>query len=293
MKGGTFMTNLPPNNIPYIKENDKYIAKYGVIVEKGYDFENIVHTHDFIEFVYTFRGKITHSIDNKKYPTNKGDLAIINYNQTHSFTGSKNCQYYNFIIKSEYIDRKIAFNKDFYSLLELNDYIEFKNLVDKNNPVISFSPNEKETFENFLIFLDGEIAEKQSGYNTLAYSTVSILLTMILRKMASTYTNTDSSLDEILKYISENYSENLSLSKLAAICHYNPSYLSRKFMLYTGVTFTEYLKKIRINHACDMLINSNEQVSSICNKVGYTDTTRFHKHFKQITGTTPLSYRKS
>jgi len=287
------MASSPCTGKPYFMENNKYFARYDVIVEKGYHFDMIPHTHDFIELVYTFRGKITHAIDNNEFPTSKGDLAIINYEQVHNYAGTKNSQYYNFLIKSEYIDKSIASNKDFYALLELNDYMDFKNLVDKNNPIISFSPDEREIFEHILILLDDEIEKKETGYKTLTYSAVSILLIMILRKMSNTYTNMDNSLKEILKYISENYNENISESKLAAICHYNPSYFSRMFRAQTGVTFTDYLKKTRIKSACDMLLHSDAKISDIYSKVGYTDKTKFHRHFKQITGTTPLSYRKN
>jgi len=65
------------------------------------------------------------------------------------------------------------------------------------------------------------------------------------------------------------------------------------FKIHTGVTFTEYLKKTRIEAACNLLMNTDLKVSDIYVKVGYTDKTKFHKHFQQITGMTPLAFKKS
>ena len=287
------MADSPCIERPYFMENGKYFARNDVIVEKGSHFDHVPHTHDFIELVYTFKGKITHIIDNVEYPTSKGDLIIINYGQLHNYVGSKNSSYYNFLIKSEYIDESIATNKDFFALLELNDYMDFKELVNKNSPILSFSPNERVTFEHILIMIDDELEKKEIGYQTLAYSAVSILLTMIFRKMTITYSNVENSLREVLAYIKENFNENISESELAAICHYNPSYFSRLFKSHTGVTFTDYLKKTRITAACDMLMHTDTKVNDIYMKVGYTDKTKFHRHFRQITGMTPLAYKKS
>lgn len=278
---------------PYFFENGKYFAKTDIIVEKGSHFDNVPHTHDFIEFVYTYKGKITHSIDNVEYPTTKGDLIIINFNQVHNYGGSSDSQYYNFLVKPEYINESIASNKDFFALLDLKDYKDLKNLIKKENNLIQFSPEERRSFEHILILLDDEIEAKKIGYEALIYSGMTILITMILRKMSISYTNAENNLKEVLLYIKEHFSESISENKLAEMCHYNPSYFSRMFKDHTGMTFTSYLKNVRIRAACSMLQNTDIKINDLYSKVGYTDKTKFHRHFRQITGSTPLAYRKS
>ena len=98
--------------------------------------------------------------------------------------------------------------------------------------------------------------------------------------------------NETLRYIKEHCTEKLSIEMFSKKGHYNPSYFSRAFKKYTGVTFTEYLKQARINLACELLLNTNTKIDDIYTEVGYSDKTKFFKHFKEYTHTTPLKYRK-
>ena len=98
--------------------------------------------------------------------------------------------------------------------------------------------------------------------------------------------------NETLRYIKEHCTEKLSIEMFSKKGHYNPSYFSRAFKKYTGVTFTEYLKQVRIEKACEMLLNTNEKIDHIYPKVGYSDKTKFFKDFREYTSTTPLKYRK-
>jgi len=273
--------------------NNKYFIDKDIIIEKNTCCKTRVHTHNFIELVYIFRGKIIHTIDDAEYPTSKGDMLVINYNQQHSFNGSSDALYYNLLIKPEFINNSQNAREDFFALLDLKNYEDFKNLIDRNNSVIKFSPDERITVENLLVLLENELSTNHSGYYTVAYSAVNIILTMILRRMSVESKNAENNMREVLSYIKENYNEYISVAKLASLTHYNSSYFSRMFKIHTGVTFTEYLKKTRIEAACNLLMNTDLKVSDIYVKVGYTDKTKFHKHFQQITGMTPLAFKKS
>jgi len=59
------------------------------------------------------------------------------------------------------------------------------------------------------------------------------------------------------------------------------------------VTVSEYIQKIRIEEACNLLRNSNYKVILIAQMVGYKDIKHFNEIFKKITGMTPSSYKKS
>jgi len=74
---------------------------------------------------------------------------------------------------------------------------------------------------------------------------------------------------------------------------YSTPYMSKRFKQETGVTFSEYLKKVRIDASRRLLINTNKSVAEISELVGYVDTTFFHNTFRDIVGCTPLEYRKT
>ena len=250
------------------------------------------HTHDFIEFVYMIKGKSLHKIDGVEYPLSGGDLLIINYDQVHSFNGDSKAVYCNFLIKPALIDKRMEKSRDLFSLFNTGNYKEFKDLINNDCRHIRFSPEEKDCFEYMLRLINVELKEKKIGCYLTASSGVNFLLTMIFRKMCNTPKNQDRQIAKIFEYINKNYDQNISVTELAQMCHYNPSYFSRIFKNYAGVPFSEYLKKVRIENACRIIKTGNIKISNLYTKVGYTNKTNFYKHFKEVVGVTPNQYKK-
>lgn len=116
-----------------------------------------------MEFVYIIRGKYVHTVDNIQYPVIKGDLVVINYNQTHGFYSDCNSEHYNILIKPEFISEKIEKHDDVFALLELTEYGDFKNLIDKQNPVISFSKEEQKRLKPLSVCLKASLKKTISG----------------------------------------------------------------------------------------------------------------------------------
>ncbi|MNZ84779.1 Bifunctional transcriptional activator/DNA repair enzyme AdaA [compost metagenome] len=87
--------------------------------------------------------------------------------------------------------------------------------------------------------------------------------------------------------------ENLSLAHLAQISHGSPYHLHRTFKKTTGQTPGEYIQRIRIGHAKELLISSQLSISEVGEKVGLHNTPYFITLFKKLTGVTPARYRQT
>ena len=85
----------------------------------------------------------------------------------------------------------------------------------------------------------------------------------------------------------------LQFGKLRTCSTEHTPYMSKRFKQETGVTFSEYLKHVRIDASRRLLINTDKSVAEISELVGYMDTTFFHNTFRTIVGCTPLEYRKN
>lgn len=96
---------------------------------------------------------------------------------------------------------------------------------------------------------------------------------------------------EILEYIDENYNKSLELRDIANELNLNYYYLSYYFNSHCNEGFLEYLNRIRIEKACDLLKENKRYVSEISSMIGYSDHSYFCRVFKKITGYTPSSYR--
>lgn len=95
----------------------------------------------------------------------------------------------------------------------------------------------------------------------------------------------------LLTYVNKNYSKDLSLGILAEKFNLNYSYCSEQFKQFTGLNFSKYLNKLKLNHACDLLENSSASIEEISRIVGYNDYHYFLQVFKKHMSLTPMNYR--
>jgi len=93
-------------------------------------------------------------------------------------------------------------------------------------------------------------------------------------------------------YIGQHYSdEHLSLETVAQFVNMSPSYFSAVFKQHTGETFVDYVTRIRVERARQLLGNSEFRTYEVSYMVGYSNPTYFSTLFKKVTGLTPSQYR--
>lgn len=99
-------------------------------------------------------------------------------------------------------------------------------------------------------------------------------------------------ISEILEYIKNHYSEDISLYTAAEYVHMNHIYISRLFKKEMGETFLETLTKFRLKKACELLANYDHKIYEISSMVGIFDPGYFSQVFKKYYGLTPSEYRE-
>lgn len=105
----------------------------------------------------------------------------------------------------------------------------------------------------------------------------------------------DAELDQIntiVNRISENPSHSQSAAEVAAELAMSESRFSRFFRRATGNTYTDFVNRVRINRACQMLMSSDRYVTNICYDVGFNNVANFNRRFLEIKGMTPSEFRK-
>lgn len=94
-----------------------------------------------------------------------------------------------------------------------------------------------------------------------------------------------------IRYISQNFSRNLTLDEVADHVHLNSAYFSTLFKQSTGSSFKEYLNMVRIEESKRLLSNTDYSIIDISLATGFEDQSYFSKVFKKYTGLTPKQYR--
>ena len=96
-----------------------------------------------------------------------------------------------------------------------------------------------------------------------------------------------------INMIQEFYATGITLDEIAEKLHITPEYLGTQFHREVGVTFSAYIKKLRMAKAKELLIGTQLKLYEIAEKVGYTDSKYFSKVFKETFGQLPADYRKT
>lgn len=100
-------------------------------------------------------------------------------------------------------------------------------------------------------------------------------------------------IEKMQEYVKQNYMNiNLSVELLAEAAGYSPYYFSKIFREITGQNVTDYIRKIRINKAKELLGNDNFRVNEIYTLIGFTNISQFYSVFKKDVGLTPMAYRE-
>lgn len=97
----------------------------------------------------------------------------------------------------------------------------------------------------------------------------------------------------VFDFVRNNYSERISLKEVADLVNMSPTAFCRFFKYKSQKTFSRFLIEVRIANACKMLLQDDLNTSECCYGSGYNNLSNFHKHFKSVTGMTPLEFRKN
>ena len=93
------------------------------------------------------------------------------------------------------------------------------------------------------------------------------------------------------EFIRQNQAEELSLGMVARAVNTSTFYFCKLFKRATGLNFTDYVSRVRIEKARNLLLNPNLRISEIAYEVGFQSLTHFNRVFKRISGESPSEYR--
>jgi AraC-like DNA-binding protein len=107
--------------------------------------------------------------------------------------------------------------------------------------------------------------------------------------------NDDTSLDlinDVVNRITEQLAEPHSAAAWAAELGMSESRFSRFFRKATGNTFTDFVNRVRISRACQLLMDTEQQITHICYEVGFNSVANFNRRFLEIKGMKPSDFRR-
>ena len=115
----------------------------------------------------------------------------------------------------------------------------------------------------------------------------------ISRSFAARSVASQAILNRIMEYTEENYQKKITLNDIAALTRYNRSYISTFFKGQAGINYYEYLQRVRLRRAIQILNKTHRSITEIALDCGFGDPKAFTELFKRYFRMTPADYRDS
>lgn len=249
-----------------------------------------MHIHDCYEIYYSISGGKQFLIDNRFYDIESGDIFFINQYESHYLTQVDTGVHERIVISiypdylhsisSDETDLNYCFTHrkaDITHKLHLDSEMSkrFIYLIHKIGDTEGFGADltEKSAFTELMVFL-----------NKVFYETCHSVETENDNASAN-----HAQVDDILTYINQHISEDITLETLSLHFYLSSSYLCRIFKSTTGTTINKYITARRITIA-KALLNEGLSVTETCEKCGFNDYSNFLKSFTKAVGISPKKY---
>lgn len=243
------------------------------------------HFHQDLELIYILDGSLVLTADHSVTNLEREDLFLINANKKHFCQGIGNLLFIKFHIDyamiSDMLGKK---NLIFWCDSTRDDNSRYEELRRVLRSILKHYLNLKNGLGNFEHIL-------------LCYHMASILTAYFMIHASSEgdggeQIRVEDRVEVINRYVDDNYQRKITLKDLAEELYLSEGYLSRFFKKIYGMSFAAYLENIRIYHVVDDLLYTDEPITDIAYRNGFSNMTAFNKAFKSKHGMTPSAMRR-
>lgn len=257
-----------------------------------------LHTHDYIELAYVIEGEFRQRILGKDIVFSKGEICLVD----------KNCLHQDYLLDQPAVILFLGIANDMFTEVmdenvttqKISSFLQSALLKQKDvQQYLHFHPgtDATEELEDCLYLLIKELC----GHNVGSQYICKGLLLRIFRIISTKY---DFSLskeqrktmnwlifEEVSEYIRRNFAD-VTIQQLVDTFHFQEDYFNRLIKNKTGLTYSAYVQKIRLEKAEHLLTRSDKSIDEIADIVGYHNKGYFYKIFQEKNGMTPAKYRR-
>ncbi len=242
------------------------------------------HFHQNVELCYVLQGRAEIQMGNEQVILFEEGVYVVNANKKHCIRLSEDGLLVKISISFELMaDILGALDVRFLCNSNLGDSEQYDLLRNKIKKLLTHYVNTNGSTSDF-------------GHISICYEILDVLTINFLVRDTDLRSRDEDSIStriaQINNYVRGNYKGELSLKDLADKLYLSEAYLSRFFKKTYGMSFLKYVTNIRLSHAYDELMYSDEPITKIAFNNGFSTVALFNKSFKQVYGQTPSEARK-
>ena len=254
------------------------------------------HTHFFDEIAIVLGKTSLHAIGKEEYPLIRGDVFVIHGNQAHGHKKMSSFHIFNICYKHEYFEEIREKLKNFPAFKMLFYYEPCFRKNQKFKARLHLNPHQLNHIMHLVEQMKEEKKVLETGHERIIKNFFEILIIYLCRCYSDSNTSHSRQLFSIGKtidYLEKNYSNEITISFLAKRLGMPKSSFTRIFRIITGCSPIDYLIKLRIEKAVEMMgENPQLRVTDVSMATGFYNSSYFTRKFKTIIGMTPLEYLK-
>jgi AraC-like DNA-binding protein len=259
-----------------------------------HDLTEVLHDHDFCELVLVVQGHGTHCVDDDTYPLQAGDVFLIQGFRRHCYRDRRNLVFYNIMYNPETLglpaDRLNAI-PGYQAMFVLEPAYRRRHQFSSR---LRLGRLELAQAEALARQIQEECGNREPGWEVAAIARLQELIVFLARQYSRTGTESGQALlrvAAVIGCIETDYAKAWTLPRLADFARMSESSLSHVFKEATGHPPIDYLIRVRVQRAMTLLRESSLPISSVADRVGFSDSNYFTRQFRRIAGTTPRDFR--
>ncbi len=243
------------------------------------------HGHDDMEIGILLEGNLTFFTEHEQHELHAGDIYIINRYQVHSFLNKNST------------NRILAFqiHTDFYRKINYQlGFLRFESNVISSGVLHDSLYNTLISCASYY-FTATELNELKCSsilFDALYQILTNTRYTITSEKASVAAKNNSLRLDRITNYISEHYTECISLQDVADLENITACHASHFIKKMLGISFQQYLNQIRFEYALQLIKKSSLNILDICIETGFSSSRYLNHMFQQNFGCTAKEYIK-
>ena len=249
------------------------------------------HYHNFHEIFIPFEDETAHLVSGRTIPLKKGDMIFLRPQLLHM----------SMYPRTSHPNRRIVINFRYGDNPAGLDFqlAKIESLFNREEPVLRVPPEDLAVLVNHLNRIFMLSKKRPSGWQLEVFLVFMMFLLDASRSLRhSTYTpasDTRSLIDmkiySITEYIEAHYMEQITLRETAEKFSISPYYLSHQFASILGMPFVNYVQKVRIRYALQMLSYTGARIHDIITGCGFSSSSQFNRTFSAYCGMSPTAFR--
>ena len=257
--------------------------------------DEALHVHDFSELVIVLAGQAVHQTDGIEYTVGAGDAFVILGNMAHGYHSLRDFVFVQFLFDSEQLSLPTAYLRDlpgYHVLFELEPGLRRRHQFRSR---LCISCADLDHVNGLAQRIESEIGQKKPGYRFMAAAAFMHAIGFLSRCYSEVQEPRSQALNrisEVTAHLEESYAEPVTLGQLARIAHMSQSTLQRAFRKALHVSPIDYLIRLRVHKAADLLRTQEISVTEAAFRAGFLDSNYFSRQFRQVMGVSPRELRR-